>query len=672
MECSFYSGNGVGEKIGSRVGGEVETGSGVAGAALGASNRYVLDATEAARQRLLDEDVLGQLLERRGRMAELATEAGDVKLDWADQLAWVLDHPERLAETVLLAERLREGASHLVWSGMGGSVQAVRCLAELGWLEAPATGNPASDNPATDRARHAPAAVRIHPLDSTDPRALSRLVGALGGEAGLAATSLVAVSMGMTSEEPIAHLRWLGPLLERATPGRSRARQVVMSIPGSYLYQHAEAMGITTVPLQLDGANHVAGRMSAPGTRVFLLPAALALGSIEKLTEVLRRSQDAFALRPDMPAEERYGLVQTDPFIGLACWLAGQIAAGRDMVLLETDDLGRGLAPWVEQVVEESLCKDGRGLLTFYDQNLPAGADSSRLLRLRMHSRGADPPGAIADPEVPTATVELFAEADLVDRLALAARFFAGWNLAVALVGYLRDLVFAGQPGVEGYKRYARELRDSKEPLPFPSTDMSVEGGVRLWYGALPTAGPPAPGEGRPGKVLAEALQACAARAGLAYFDLTVNGEPAGPAWDRLAAAARSLANQSLGIPCKLRTGPADYHSTEQSQVDGPPELCSLRVAIRNLPAVGTGDYDDRFFHAQALGTVLAMRDAGRPVLLALLNTDADGEALVGVLEEASSLLGASTTPVVTTASSGSRTAAGTDTARRIAQGRAR
>src|SRR4029077_12701819 len=85
--------------------------------------------------RLAREDALGQLLTRSGQMAELATEEGDVKLDWADQLAWVLAHPEA-------SERIGERAGwigsrfrHLVWSGMGGSVQAVRALKGLGLLE---------------------------------------------------------------------------------------------------------------------------------------------------------------------------------------------------------------------------------------------------------------------------------------------------------------------------------------------------------------------------------------------------------------------------------------------------------------------------------------------------------------------------------------------------------
>ena len=72
------------------------------------------------------------------------------------------------------------------------------------------------------------------------------------------------------------------------------------------------------------------------------------------------------------------------------------------------------------------------------------------------------------------------------------------------------------------------------------------------------------------------------------------------------------LANERLGIPAKLRTGPSDYHSTEQGETDGPPELVSLRLVAGRHEAVQAGAYDDTFLLAQARGTWQAMEDAGR------------------------------------------------------------
>jgi hypothetical protein len=113
---------------------------------------------------------------------------------------------------------------------------------------------------------------------------------------------------------------------------------------------------------------------------------------------------------------------------------------------------------------------------------------------------------------------------------------------------------------------------------------------------------------------------------------VTWNGELS-PAIRRAIEPARDrLANAVLGLPVKLRTGPSDYHSTEQGETDGPPELVSLRlVAARHEPVVA-GQYDDKFLLAQARGTWQAMEDAGRWILFMTL-PEANAEAL-GALRE--------------------------------------
>ncbi|MHB1973562.1 MAG: hypothetical protein ACYCR4_04650 [Acidimicrobiales bacterium] len=618
-----------------------------------------------ALERLVGDDALGQLLLRSGAMAELATESGDVKLDWVDQLARA--RPSDLEQVAALAASLVDaGVERLVWSGMGGSVQAVACLVALGWLSPPG--------------------LEIVPLDSTDPRVLARLAADLGRDA-LRRTGIVAVSMGMTSEEPIAHLRWYDSVADAAGVSDRSGRQLVMTLPGSYLDDYATAHGIRSVPLQLDGENHVAGRMSARAPRVFLLPAALTLGSSDALAEVVRRWREATGLRHDLARDERDDLCRCDPFVALASWLGAQLAEGRDMVLVDTDETTAAFVPWIEQVVEESLCKAGKGLLVFADQSLGQGATPERLVHLRLRARatratlsttgsGSGADGATSPPGIPSATLDLEIDtADPVARLAGAARLFTGWSLTVAVVGYLAGLVFAGQPGVESYKRYARELRDAPGPLPFPTADLvplTTGGGSSatavgvLWLGALdpglredaaraasslsaPLSLPHAPtglsaGSTIPasavGTQIAAVVSALRDAKSLAYLDLTVNGDPVGPGWDGLRDAMRRLAGTIVGVPLKIRSGPRDYHSTEQSQVDGPPDLLSLRVAVRGLPTVPAGEYDDRFFQAQSLGTVLAMRDAGRPVLLAVLDDDDAAGALAAALDDASDLLG--------------------------------
>src|SRR5437763_649908 len=464
------------------------------------------DAVEALLERLRGEDALGQLIERRDAMARLATEGDDVKLDWVDGVAWTLDHNEVLDELERqLAELSARGIRHLIWAGMGGSVQTVHVLKRLGLLDHPG--------------------FNVHPLDSTDPAALNHLLrrlcdaeGADVTEAGLATVlpraMMVGVSMGMTSEEPITHLAWFDGLLREH--GVDPAQHLlVMTLPDSFLDRFARERGAPMVPIQPNGESHTPGRMSAPSTRVFLLPAAVALleagadggGATVPtgaLRRVLERCQAEYRLRPGLPPEERAALVAEDPFVRLAAWLTVQAEAGRNKILLVPTPAYRGLSLWVEQLVEESLGKEGRGLLVFYDEDLSAAADwpdEYSVVQLVEDTEVPDPTqgavDALAAAARPIAQLRVppAPTVDPAGRLVVLARLFAGWNLATALFGYLNEITFAGQPAVEGYKRYARELREAPGDLPYPDDHLarfSPAGSpavITLHHGALPAAG---------------------------------------------------------------------------------------------------------------------------------------------------------------------------------------
>src|SRR5260370_1015903 len=122
-------------------------------------------------------------------------------------------------------------------------------------------------------------------------------------------------SMGMTSEEPITHLRWFEGLLRAHGVDDTAEHVMVMTLPGSFLDQFAHERGAPRVDIQLDGDSHTPGRMSAPSTRVFLLPAALGLPG--RLHEIMRRLNAETTLRP--------GTLDDEPFVRLAAWLSVQI-----------------------------------------------------------------------------------------------------------------------------------------------------------------------------------------------------------------------------------------------------------------------------------------------------------------------------------------------------------
>ena len=74
----------------------------------------------------------------------------------------------------------------------------------------------------------------------------------------------------------------------------------------------------------------------------------------------------------------------------------------------------------------------------------------------------------------------------------------------------------------------------------------------------------------------------------------------------------------------KLRVAPAAYHSTEQSEMDGPPGLISLRLVSRDSEPCLIGSYSPTFLHAQAVSTWQAMLEVSRPCFLLVIEGSLD------------------------------------------------
>ena len=566
-----------------------------------------------AMARLTREGAIGQLRRRDGEMALLGSEGGARKLDWVEMVSWLLAYPEALAQVEREAAALiARGVRHVIWAGMGGSVLSVHVLCALGYGHG---------------------AVIIHPLDSTDPAALNALTGALSS---LDDTLMIAVALGMTSEEPISHLDWFAGML-RDVGLDPAAHQMVMALPDSYLDRYAREWGLPRMALQLDGGSGTGGRMSAPGTRVFLMPAALYLAGQGRgpgaLGALLRTAWAAYNL-----AGAQANLADNQ-WARLAVALAEAARDGAVRLSIDTPPGWETLREWSEQLMEESLGKEGRGVTVFAPQALPVGAHAS--LRMRITGDPAQPAGPndgefiIVEP--------LIASADAVERLAGLAALYLGLQLTMALYGYLWDIPFAGQPAVEAYKAGARALRDSADAdLARPVYD-----GARLREGRLalvtPERGTPWGSAETPASMLTDWLRAWRAEQQLAYLDVTINGEVDAGALAALDASLRRLAVERLDIPYKLRRAPAAYHSTEQSEMDGPVGVVSLRAMALRHATVDAGVYTGRFLEAQALATWQAMNGQERPCFLALYDGDTAGmlEALRALLDKVALNLGA-------------------------------
>jgi hypothetical protein len=591
--------------------------------------------------RLSAEDAIGQLCQRTGLMRQLGSEDGTPMLDWVDGVPRLLANPDGLEtverEALALLER---GVRHVIWSGMGGSVLTVQVLRALGFCAG---------------------ALTVHPLDSTDPTALDQLVRHLADAKGLAPLDttdtadgarwraqliralfadvvMVGVAMGRTSEEPISHLEWFASLLREGELDAAE-HMLVMSIPDSYLEHYAKAHGVPHLPLQLDGGHGTPGRMSAPTTRVFLLPVALDLAAREAEVGSLRALLDSAWTTYNLDGARQQP--QDHPFVRLAAALAATALDGACGLFLATPPELDALRWWTEQLMEESLGKGGKGVVVFADQAI-SGADAAQsalLPRLRVRVLAETPAAGLdeADPEIFALAQPLLSAPSPDERLAGIAAVFLGLQLTVALFGYLWTIPFAGQPAVENYKSRARALRTEGAPLDVAlrATRVGSEGHFQL----LP---PPMAGESA-GSVPPIQQLAAALRAQPTYLDLTINGELSASAVATVEEQLRALGNDVLGIPVKMRHAPAAYHSTEQSEMDGPAGLVSVRVLARRHSPSLLGGYEATFLHAQAVGTWLAMNEQGRTCFLLLFDGTDDelGPALRGFLSALTAQLAA-------------------------------
>lgn len=568
-------------------------------------------------------------------MAILGSEDGALKLDWVEGVARLLADPAKLEEVEAEAQDIwQRGIRHMIWAGMGGSVLTVRVLCDLGFGGSRDNGQ-----------------VTIYPLDSTDPAALNAIVRKIaeaknlalpiGGESSnptflqalLNDVMMIGVAMGMTSEEPITHLEWFTELLQQAGL-RPAEHLLVMTLPGSFLDRFAHEQQAPSLPLQPDGGTGTGGRMSAPTTRVFLLPAALYLtthypGKSGLLRSVLQHAWDEYHLElaTSRPAEH--------PFVQLAAALSAASLDGACRLLLRMPEGWQAFIPWLEQLMEESLGKGGKGVVVFDDQTLnqsAPGYQQDGMLHVRVVIETTQP----GDGQLFLLSQPSLASKEPQNRLAALAASFLGWQLSMALYGYLQRITFAGQPAVENYKARARALRTQHDPLQVVSNwSLALQDDILTllaphWVtrqNAQLHSDPQrrAPAASAFARMLQEALATGGTHShpqgiSLEYLDVTVNGEARASLLAMLDERVHTIGNKLSGIPVKLRQAPAAYHSTEQSEMDGPPYLVSLRLVARNSEASLLGSYTNTFLHAQAVSTWQAMMEVGRPCFLLVID----------------------------------------------------
>ena len=206
----------------------------------------------------------------------------------------------------------------------------------------------------------------------------------------------------------------------------------------------------------LSGEPSVGGRFSA--LSVFgLFPAALVGINLEEL-------MDHAAMAERLCSEDAID----NPAVNLAAFLFDNYQKGRDKFSFLTPKRGRVLGLWIEQLVAESLGKDGKGILPNIEIDSLLLADDPQDRSVIMYQTRADlwdesknfeMSLAYIHPGIPRQSYRIESALEL-------AEHFVMWEYAIAMCGYLMQVCPFDQPDVAAAKAEVLNILREGQPQP--------------------------------------------------------------------------------------------------------------------------------------------------------------------------------------------------------------
>lgn len=481
----------------------------------------------------------------------------------ADRLGWLTLPTDMRPHAVALqsfADEVRDmGIDDVVLLGMGGSSLGAEALRSV-FGEAP--GRP-----------------RLTVLDTTVPEWVAAARDSIDVRRAL---FLVSSKSGGTLET-LTGYRYFRKLADDALGADAGRHFVAITDAGSGLERLARGEGFLRTFLNPET---IGGRYSVL-SYFGLVPAVLTGIDVAALLDRAALMQCACA--PGVPAGSHPGLQ-------LGAAIGALAKDGRDkLTFVATPGLGCfGL--WAEQLIAESLGKEGLGIVPVAEEPLlaPEHYGSDRVfayLRLDGDDAGAQD-DAVAALEAAGHPVLRFR---LRDRDDLAAEMYR-WEFATAVAGAVLGVNPFDQPNVQGAKDKTAEVLAAYER-----------------DGALPAAG-----DTRTlGELLAQAAPGdylCV----MAYVRQT-------PAVDAALAALRERVMREHAIATTSGYGPRFLHSTGQLHKGGPATGLFLQITTDHPDDVAVPGQSYTFgtlAGAQALGDLQALRDAGLRVARVRLSGD--------------------------------------------------
>lgn len=527
-----------------------------------------LPAVEETLQGLESKDFLDRLWVKDATLWKGDTAAIRNRLGWLTSPTIMRGHAEDIKGFADEVRRLQ--FSQVVLLGMGGSSLAGEVLnttfgSKMGFPD-------------------------LLMLDSTDPGAIRHVLESVS----LGRTLFLVSTKSGTTTETMAFYSFFRAQVEAASPPKPGMQFVAITDPGRPLDKLATETGFRRTFLN---PASIGGRYSALSF-FGLVPAALIGVDIKALLE--RAHAMVETCGNEVGARE-------NPAVQLGAALAGLAKIGRDKVTLVLSQKIRGLGAWIEQLLAESLGKDGKGVVPIVDEPLGPPAvyrDDRVFVALTLDD----------DPGYDDALGQLAAAGHPVIRLGLkdpvdlGAEFFR-WEMATATAGAVMGVNPFDEPDVARAKENTSDLLATwkrSHRLPEWPPDAEDEGIVLMAKSnkKIPS--------------VAKGLSAHLAQAEPGdYLAIQAYLTPSAEVGSRLQEV-RTLVRDRLRMATTVGFGPRYLHSTGQLHKGGRPNGLFIQITSDDkddLPIPGSSYGFSTLKAAQALGDLQTLRDAGRRVI---------------------------------------------------------
>lgn len=551
---------------------------------------------------LVKECVASRLHGRDASLYDFSDEAracAEQYMGWTDLASnppYPLEKIQAFADSII-----EQGLKTVVLIGQGGSTQAPMTITKY-------------NKPDSSK-------ITFKTLDSDSPVRVRAILAEVKPETTL---FIISSKSGGTIEPRLALRAVRDAVADRISPEELAKHLVAVTDPGSDLERQAREEGWGAV---FSGEPSVGGRFSA--LSVFgLLPAALVGVDLHEFME--------HAVSAERQCSED---AIDNPAIGLASFLYDNYLQGRNKFSFLTQKRGRVLGLWIEQLVAESLGKDGQGILPNIEVDslllTKDPGDRSVIVYQTQNNlwderRNFEMSLSYIDPTIPRANFK-------IDSVMELAEHFVMWEYAIAMCGYLMRVCPFDQPDVASAKAAVLDILRDGQPAPDFVQDFlgevnmgevevrlspcfkdctDVRGALRALLGSI-----------QPGDFFA--LNA--------FLPFTGEGRR-----EALETIRHGVADKRGVVSC-LEVGPRYLHSTGQLHKGGPNCGVFLILSADELKDIPLGQEAESLgslAKAQASGDLVTLADRGRRCVHLHLPDNSGvtlrqlAEAIMGILEE--------------------------------------